>query len=124
MEHIETNITIICTVTVPEILEEMWVALDYCELCNTECAAGCGMCMIGDGECQDACFVFDCDYDQPDCDLCNDDCFPHEAVDDFCNEECNVENCNWDDKKCEEPDPCQDWEVTAIIDFTDDCQDS
>eukprot|EP00736_Rhodelphis_marinus_P008785 Rmarinus@m.4898 len=61
-----------------------------------ECASGCAWSAIGDGVCQDSCFVEDCYYDSADC-FCMCDGV---LADGTCDEACNTEGCSFDGGDC------------------------
>ena len=75
---------------------------------EAECAQDCPISWIGDGICNFACFVEECQYDLLDCDNgryegeeeCSPGC-PDSWVDDgICDDECYVEDCYFDFDDC------------------------
>jgi hypothetical protein len=72
-----------------------------------QCAPGCINDWIGDNECDEACDVAACNYDDGDCAIpnCAPGCFNNYIGDGECNSACNVSACNYDDGDCGSEDP-------------------
>ena len=62
--------------------------------CNPpNCAKECSSDMLGNGYCEEACFVAACGYDMRDCDECKEGCFDWLLGDGVCNSECANNEC-------------------------------
>jgi hypothetical protein len=76
----------------------------------TECSLGCSDASLGNGSCDTACAVPDCDFDEGDCGdpagACAPGCMPVWLGDGQCHEECEVSECKYDDGDCPNWDEC------------------
>mmetsp|Transcript_47669 Transcript_47669/g.121632 ORF Transcript_47669/g.121632 Transcript_47669/m.121632 type:complete len:204 (+) Transcript_47669:181-792(+) len=66
---------------------------------SKECASGCSSSMKGDGSCNSACNVWQCDWDFGDCD-CSRDCPSRWTGDKICDPACNSSACGYDKGDC------------------------
>jgi hypothetical protein len=79
-----------------------------------ECALNCPISWIGDGLCDFACFVEECQYDLRDCDSggyegeeeCSPGCPDSWVGNGFCDDKCNVADCYFDLDDCLEDPEC------------------
>jgi hypothetical protein len=76
----------------------------------TECSSGCPDIFLGNGICDRACAVPECDYDEGDCgdptQMCAPGCWPAWRGDGTCQKECEVRECKFDNGDCPYWDDC------------------
>jgi hypothetical protein len=65
-----------------------------------ECSAGCPQLWRGDGICDPACNVPECNFDDNDCVECAPGCFQAWVGDTICDEPCQVAACQYDLNDC------------------------
>ncbi|KAH3762064.1 notch receptor protein [Pelomyxa schiedti] len=73
--------------------------------CDAYCSADCLTATVGDGNCEEYCYVEECNWDGGDCDEwytyhCSWVCTDRESLDDECDSVCYNEPCNWDNGAC------------------------
>jgi hypothetical protein len=84
---------------------------------------GCSDVLLGNGSCDRACAVPDCNYDEGDCGdaagSCAPGCMPAWLGDGQCQEECEVIECKFDDGDCPNWDKCPlNWGYPCACDLS------